>query len=60
MNLKVLRPADGVMMKLVKYDLVGGADGDTATSVMYHNHILETNNMGSLKGQSQDQDPGHV
>ena len=51
MNLKVLRPADGVMMKLVKYNLADGADGDTITSTMYHNHILETNNMASLKGQ---------
>ena len=50
MNLKVLRPADGVMMKLVKYVLVEGADGNTATSVMYHNHILDTNNMASLEG----------
>lgn len=49
MNLKVLRPADGVMMKLVKYNLVDGVDGDTATSVMYHNHVLETNNMASLE-----------
>ena len=55
MNLKVLRPADGVMMKLVKYNLVDGVDGDTITSTMYHNHILETNNMDSLKGQSEGQ-----
>ena len=60
MNLNVLRPADGVMMKLVKYDLVDGADGNTATSVMYHNHVLETNNMTSLQGQSEGQDPGQV
>ena len=49
MNLKVLRPADGVMMKLVKYNLVGGEDGNAATSVMYHNHVLETNNMSDLE-----------
>ena len=55
MSLKVLRPADGVMMKLVKYNLVDGIDGDTITSTMYHNHILETNNMASLKGQSEGQ-----
>ena len=41
MNLKVLRPADGVMMKLVKYELVDGATGDTTTSQMYHNHSLD-------------------
>ena len=40
MNLKVLRPADGVMMKLVKYNLVGGSDGDAEGLVMYHNHNL--------------------
>jgi len=41
MNLKVLRPADGVMMKLVKYDLVNGSDGTSTTSTMYHNHFLD-------------------
>jgi len=41
MNLKVLRPADGVMMKLVKYDLVDGADGTSSVSGMYHNHYLD-------------------
>ena len=50
MNLKVLRPADGVMMKLVKYNLVEGADSDIATSAIYHNHVLETNNMSGLEG----------
>lgn len=41
MNLRVMRPADGVMMKLVKYDAVGGTDAsadDSATIV--HNHAL--------------------
>lgn len=32
MSLKVLRPADGVMMKLVKYDLTGGIDPTTNTA----------------------------
>lgn len=41
MNLKVLRPADGVMMKLVKYDLVDGSDASTTQSEMYHNHYLD-------------------
>ena len=49
MNLKVLRPADGVMMKLVKYNLVEGVEGDVATSIMYHNHALDTNNMTILE-----------
>lgn len=41
MSLKVLRPADGVMMKLVKYD-VAGANATVTASEMYHNHILVT------------------
>lgn len=41
MNLKVLRPADGVMMKLVKYNLVDGTDATTTQSEMYHNHYLD-------------------
>jgi hypothetical protein len=41
MNLKVLRPSDGVMMKLVKYDLLGAAaETATSTSETYHNHTL--------------------
>lgn len=42
MNLKVLRPADGRMMKLVKYGLIDPV-GDTAVvpSELYHNHTLE-------------------
>ena len=32
MNLKVLRPKDGVMMKLVKYDLEDGTDAEITTS----------------------------
>lgn len=46
MNLKVLRPTDGQMMKLVKYELVGEADdnSETLTSVLIHNHDLTTNN----------------
>ena len=45
MNLKVLRPADGVMMKLVKYDLVGGEPAETTQSEMYHNHYLDVANV---------------
>jgi hypothetical protein len=43
MNLKVLRPADGVMMKLVKYTLVGGADAaaESLTAKLHHNHTLD-------------------
>lgn len=42
MNLKVLRPADGVMMKLVKYEMA--EEGDSASAedvVIYHNHELD-------------------
>ena len=44
MNLRVLRPADGVMMKLVKYDLEGGTDASTtAEATLIHNHDLKKN-----------------
>ena len=39
MSLRVMRPDDGVMMKLVKYDLeVGGYATEGATSALIHNH----------------------
>lgn len=40
LNMKLLRPADGIMAKLVKYDLVGGEDATVASSTMIHNHWL--------------------
>lgn len=41
MNLKVLRPADGVMMRLVKYDLEGGTEASASTDAgLVHNHVL--------------------
>ena len=40
MNLTVLRPVDGVMMKLVKYDLLDGDTTDPEVSNFYHNHVL--------------------
>ena len=42
MNLKVLRPADGVMMKLVQYDGVDGVDpaAESSTATIIHNHSL--------------------
>ena len=49
MNLKVLRPADGVMMKLVKYSLAEAEeDTDTAASEIYHNHYLDKNNLSDM------------
>ena len=41
MNLRVLRPSDGVMMKLVKYDLDGkGAEPESTGHDLIHNHAL--------------------
>lgn len=41
MSLKVLRPSDGVMMRLVKYELVDGQDVSVNTSAnLVHNHVL--------------------
>lgn len=45
MNLRVLRPADGKMMKLVKYDLYGGTDPAAGEVSLIHNHVLNVNNM---------------
>ena len=43
MSLRVMRPADGKMMKLVKYNLVEGTpiDEETTTAELDHNHILK-------------------
>ena len=41
MSLRVMRPADGVMMKLVKYNLVEGTETSEAnTAELVHNHKL--------------------
>lgn len=41
MSLKVLRPADGIMMKLIKYELTGGTDVEAGTAAnLVHNHTL--------------------
>ena len=50
MNLKVLRPADGVMMKLVKYDLLDGTEATATQSTMYHNHYLDVANVPVSNG----------
>lgn len=44
MSLKVLRPEDGVMMKLVKYDLANGTDATQTASTWIHNHALNPAN----------------
>ena len=49
MNLKVLRPADGVMMRLVKYSLLDGEDvSDSEDANLIHNHVLVENNENVL------------
>lgn len=40
MNLRVLRPMDGVMMKLVQYDITNPGAGDDVAFKVYHNHDL--------------------
>ena len=41
MSLRVMRPADGAMMKLVKYNLVGGTETpETSAADLVHNHEL--------------------
>lgn len=45
MNLRVMRPADGKMMRLVKYDLCNPADAKADEAVeLIHNHTLKVNN----------------
>lgn len=40
-----MRPADGKMMKLVKYNLTGEAgDADADTVEITHNHFLDVDN----------------
>lgn len=43
MSLKVLRPADGIMMKLIKYNLEAGdtADEDEAAKLVHNHHLVE-------------------
>lgn len=42
MNLKVLRPADGNMLKLVQYNAINGSDTEeSAEGTIHHNHILK-------------------
>ena len=40
LNLKVLRPRDGKMMKLVKYDLTESTVNEADTVSLWHNHYL--------------------
>lgn len=52
MNLRVMRPADGKMMKLIKYNLATAGDNPVEESTtIIHNHILNVNNMDSIAGE---------
>ena len=42
MNLRVMRPADGKMMKLVKYNLVEEGESAEDNVSIVHNHVLKT------------------
>lgn len=45
LNLRVMRPVDGVMMKLVQYNLVGDGTEPSAEGLkIYHNHVLNGTN----------------
>ena len=58
MSLKVLRPSDGKMMKLVKYELIDEipkTESSEAYQDIDHNHILITNNMADLKASNSDE-----
>ena len=46
LSLKVLRPADGVMMKLVQYDPIEPQAVESTKSAFYHNHDLEPRTNG--------------
>ena len=49
MNLRVLRPTDGKMMKLVKYNLASeGTPVTEGETTLIHNHQLDENNMDDL------------
>ena len=50
MNLTVLRPADGVMMKLVKYDLTTGTAATAGNSEWQHAQSLTDADSGHTHG----------
>ena len=57
MNLKVLHPADGKMMKLVKYEFAEEGEESSETFEMIHNHILNVNNMSELETSAASEEP---
>lgn len=44
LNLRVLRPANGVMMQLIKYDLADDGTDVTSNASVIHNHFLNPKN----------------
>ena len=49
MSLKVLRPADGIMMKLIKYNLEDALDAaaaETDAKLVHNHHMVETEESG--------------
>lgn len=51
MSVRVLRPDDGKMMQLVKYNLVGGVEASDDSGLqaeIIHNHYLDTDNTSQL------------
>lgn len=46
MSLRVMRPADGKMMKLVKYDVNDSGTADSTNVEIYHNHDLDGASVG--------------
>lgn len=49
MSLRVMRPADGTMMKLVKYNLLNGTATTEGTAAeLVHNHSLNINNESQI------------
>jgi hypothetical protein len=51
MNLKVLRPADGVMMRLVKYSLDEGNKVEDEALNLVHNHVIHDPNAPATTGE---------
>lgn len=49
LNLKILRPSDGIMMKLVKYTLDGGETETVQDTELIHNHKLTSNTNAELE-----------
>ena len=58
MNLHVLRPESGDMMKLVKYELLDGTDGTGSDLVIYHNHVLAANAADTPNTTTADETTG--